>query len=161
MVNGVGYELEAPMTTFYHLPTEGKQTTLHIHTLIREDAHRLFAFIQEPDRALFRALIKTNGVGPKLALATLSGMDASAFCQCVNEQDDARLTRLLGVDKKTAQRLIVEMPALMPTVQKKLPSDQEVHPELRTDSFEEYETMLKFAVMAVSLSALLIKRSAC
>ena len=108
-VNGVGYELEAPMTTFYDLPATGSEVILFTHLVVREDAHTLFAFGRVEDRSLFRALIKVNGVGAKLALTILSGMDATAFVRCVQEKDSASLVRLPGVGKKTAERLIVEM----------------------------------------------------
>jgi Holliday junction DNA helicase RuvA len=108
-VNGVGYEVEAPMSTFYALP-EGDQTvTLHTHLAVREDAHILYGFAREGDRALFRALLKVNGVGGKMALAILSGMTADEFALCVQAGDIAALTRLPGVGKKTAERLVVEM----------------------------------------------------
>lgn len=108
-VNGVGYELEAPMTTFYKLPELGEQITLHIHTVIREDAHNLYGFVDIGDRALFRHLIKINGVGPKLALTILSGIEVDAFVLAVKQQDIIGLTRLPGVGKKTAERLMIEM----------------------------------------------------
>ncbi len=108
-VQGVGYEVEAPMTTFYDLPAVGEELTLYTHQVVREDAHLLFGFSREADRSLFRHLIKVNGVGPKLALAILSGMDAAEFSQCVISEDSTALTRLPGVGKKTAERLIIEM----------------------------------------------------
>lgn len=108
-VNGVGYEVEAPMTTFYELPQTEEKVALFIHHVVREDAQLLYGFGRESERALFRALIKVNGVGPKLALAILSGMDAAQFGQCVQQEDSAALTRLPGVGKRTAERLIVEM----------------------------------------------------
>lgn len=108
-VNGVGYELEAPMTTFYDLPSEGNNVTLHTHLVVREDAHLLYGFVKESERALFRALIKVNGVGPKLAITILSGISSADFVHCVTENDVATLVRLPGVGKKTAQRLIIEM----------------------------------------------------
>jgi len=108
-VNGVGYELEAPMSTFYDLPEVGQQTVLFTHLAVREDAHTLYAFARESDRALFRALLKVNGVGAKMALAILSGMSADEFTCCVQADDAAALTRLPGIGKKTAERLIIEM----------------------------------------------------
>lgn len=108
-VNGVGYELEAPMTTFYELPEVGQPVALHTHLAVREDAHNLYGFARLSDRALFRNLIKVNGVGAKLALTILSGMDASSFRACVQAGDTAALVRLPGVGKKTAERLVVEM----------------------------------------------------
>jgi Holliday junction DNA helicase RuvA len=108
-VGGVGYEIEAPMTTFYELPELGSEVILHTHLVVREDAHLLYGFARESDRSLFRALIKVSGVGPKLALAILSGMSAEEFAGCVHSGDSAALTKLPGVGKKTAERLVVEM----------------------------------------------------
>ena len=108
-VNGVGYEVEAPMTTFYDLPETGSEITLHTHLVVREDAHTLFGFLRLSDRALFRALIKISGVGPRMALAILSGMSADAFVRCIQDSNTAALTRVPGVGKKTAERLVVEL----------------------------------------------------
>jgi len=108
-VQGVGYELEASMTTLISLPGVGEAVRLYTHLSVREDAHLLYGFFQDEERQLFRALIKVNGVGPKLALAILSGMNTDAFIHCVMEGDSKALTRLPGVGKKTADRLIIEM----------------------------------------------------
>lgn len=108
-VGGVGYELETSMTTLLALPGPGEEVQLHTHLAVREDAHLLYGFARGDERQLFRALIKVNGVGPKLALAILSGMDQEAFIRCVMEDDIKALTRLPGVGKKTAERLVVEM----------------------------------------------------
>ena len=108
-VNGVGYEVEAPMTTFYDLPETGSEITLHTHLVVREDAHTLFGFLRLSDRALFRALIKISGVGPRMALAILSGMSADAFVRCIQDSNTAALTRVPGVGKKTAERLVIEL----------------------------------------------------
>jgi Holliday junction DNA helicase RuvA len=108
-VGGVGYEVEAPMSTFYDLPQVGEPVTLITHLLVREDAHVLYGFLRESDRALFRNLLKVSGVGAKLALAILSGMDARRFAACVEQEDITALSRLPGIGKKTAQRLVVEM----------------------------------------------------
>ena len=108
-VSGVGYEIEAPMTTFYNLPELGQPVTLYTHLVVREDAHLLYGFHSDADRSLFRALIKINGVGAKLALTILSGMSTEELVRCVDADDVAALTRLPGVGKKTAERLIVEM----------------------------------------------------
>ncbi len=108
-VAGIGYELEAPMSTFYELPPLGGTVTLVTHLTVREDAHVLYGFARERDRDLFRALIKVTGVGPKIGLAILSGMDATRFGQCVEQEDIPALTRLPGIGTKTAQRLVVEM----------------------------------------------------
>jgi holliday junction DNA helicase RuvA len=108
-VNGVGYEVEAPMTTFYDLPETGAEITLHTHLVVREDAHALFGFLRLSDRTLFRTLIRISGVGPRMALAILSGMSADAFVRCIQDNDSAALTRVPGVGKKTAERLVVEL----------------------------------------------------
>lgn len=108
-VHGVGYELETSMNTLVALPAVGEVVSLYTHLTIRDDAHLLYGFGREHERALFRALIKVNGVGPKLALAILSGMDEDAFMRCVRDDDSKALTKLPGVGKKTAERLIIEM----------------------------------------------------
>ena len=108
-VQGVGYEIEAPMTTFYDLPAVGEPVRLYTHLAVREDAHTLYGFSKLSDRTLFRTLIKVNGVGAKLALTILSGMEAGLFAACVQAGDSAALVKLPGVGKKTAERLIVEM----------------------------------------------------
>lgn len=107
--HGVGYELEAPMTTIWALPELDQAVSLYTHLAIRDDAHLLYGFSSEDQRSLFRALLKVNGVGTKMALVILSGMDADAFAECVHAGDAARLTALPGVGKKTAERLIIEM----------------------------------------------------
>jgi Holliday junction DNA helicase RuvA len=108
-VGGVGYELQVPMTTLFALPALGSEVSLVTHFVVREDAQLLYGFIDEGDRALFRELIKVSGVGPKLALTILSGMDARNFARCVQRDDISSLVALPGVGKKTAQRLLVEM----------------------------------------------------
>jgi Holliday junction DNA helicase RuvA len=107
--HGVGYEVECPMTVFDGLPAAGKDVTLVIHTVIREDAHLLFGFARASDRQLFRTLLKISGVGPKLALAILSSVSANDFALMVESGDSKALTRLPGIGKKTAERLILEM----------------------------------------------------
>ncbi|MGB6138356.1 MAG: Holliday junction branch migration protein RuvA [Shewanella sp.] len=108
-VNGVGYELQVPMTSFYELPELNQHASLFTHFVVREDAQLLYGFITKQERALFRLLIKTNGVGPKLALTILSGMTASEFVSCVERDDIVTLVKLPGVGKKTAERLVIEM----------------------------------------------------
>jgi len=108
-VGGLGYELEAPLSTFFHLPAVGAEVHLLTHLVVREDAHVLYGFATEEERRLFRSLIKVSGVGPKIALALLSGISVSAFAECVQREDVAALTRVPGVGRKTAERLIVEM----------------------------------------------------
>jgi Holliday junction DNA helicase RuvA len=108
-VQGVGYEVDAPMTTFYDLPGTGEEITLFTHLAVREDAHTLYGFARVSDRELFRSLLKVNGVGARLALTILSGMEPGEFVQCVQEGNTAALVRLPGVGKKTAERLIIEL----------------------------------------------------
>ncbi|MEH6559366.1 MAG: Holliday junction branch migration protein RuvA [Oceanicoccus sp.] len=108
-VNGVGYEIQAPMTTLYQLPEVGQVVVLHTHFVVREDAQLLYGFAELQERRLFRALIKVNGVGPKLALTILSGIETDEFVRCVRDGDTLSLVRLPGVGKKTAERLLVEM----------------------------------------------------
>ncbi len=108
-VQGVGYELQVPMNTFYRLPETGQPVHLYTHFVVREDAQLLYGFYDMNERALFRALIKTNGVGPKLGLAILSGIEANDFVRVVRTDDAAALERLPGIGKKTAERLIIEM----------------------------------------------------
>lgn len=108
-VNGIGYELEAPMTTFYSLPEVGQEIHIYTHLTVREDAHLLFGFATEDERRLFRSLIKVNGVGAKMALTILSGIESNEFVLCIQSGDTDRLVKLPGVGKKTAERLVVEM----------------------------------------------------
>lgn len=108
-VNGVGYEVEVPMSTLYDLPATGKEVTLLIHTVVREDAFLLYGFLREAERSLFRHLLKVSGVGAKLALAILSGMSAQEFADAVQRNDVSTLIRLPGIGRKTAERLIIEM----------------------------------------------------
>ena len=107
--SGVGYEIQVPMTSFYQLPALGEEAVLYTHFVVREDAQLLFGFVEKHERALFRELIKANGVGPKLALTILSGMSAKQFMQCVTYEDVSTLVKLPGVGKKTAERLVVEL----------------------------------------------------
>ena len=108
-VGGLGYELEAPMSTFFHLPAVGQEVSLLTHLVVREDAHVLYAFATEGERRLFRSLIKVSGVGPKIALALLSGISVEAFSRCVVNEDITALTKVPGIGRKTAERLVVEM----------------------------------------------------
>jgi Holliday junction DNA helicase RuvA len=108
-VGGVGYEIEAPMSTFFLLPSVGEEVLLLTHLVVREDAHILYGFGTHDERRLFRSLIKVSGVGPKIALALLSGINVEAFAMCVQNQDIAALTKVPGIGRKTAERLVVEM----------------------------------------------------
>ena len=108
-VGGVGYEVEAPLSVFDRLPALGEPVTLLTQLIVREDAHILYGFLRAPDRALFRELLKVSGVGPRLALAILSGVSSDDFALMVEAGDAQALTRLPGIGKKTAERLVLEM----------------------------------------------------
>ena len=111
---GVGYELDVPMSTFYNLPHTGEPVELLTHLVVREDAHLLFGFLTPSERAAFRQLLKVNGVGPKVALAVLSGLSVEDLASAVAAEDTARLTRVPGVGKKTADRLVLELRDKLP-----------------------------------------------
>jgi Holliday junction DNA helicase RuvA len=113
-VGGVGYELEAPMSTFYRLPDTGQSLSLVTHLVVREDAHSLFGFFTEAERALFRSLLKISNVGPRIALGVLSGMSVDGFYQCVRDKDLVSLMKIPGVGRKTADRLLLEMADRLP-----------------------------------------------
>lgn len=113
-VNGVGYELQASMTTFYDLPELQMEVTLYTHFVVREDAQILFGFSSPSERELFRHLLKVNGVGPKMALAIVSGMSPPEFRQVIHASDITRLSRIPGVGKKTAERLVIELRDRLP-----------------------------------------------
>jgi Holliday junction DNA helicase RuvA len=106
---GVGYEIDVPMSSFYNLPATGERVALHTHFVVREDAQQLYGFLTLKERSAFRELIKITGVGPKMALAVLSGMNVDELAQCVALQETARLTRVPGIGKKTAERLLLEL----------------------------------------------------
>lgn len=108
-VNGVGYEILAPMHTFYHLPEVNLPVTLHTHLIVREDLQQLYGFFDTTERTLFRSLIKVNGIGPKLALSILSAIEPQAFVQCIQHNDTSRLVSIPGVGKKTAERLVIDL----------------------------------------------------
>ncbi len=113
-VGGVGYEIEAPMSTFYDLPESGEPLSLVTHLVVRDDAHVLYGFSSEGERALFRSLLKVSGVGARIALGILSGISVAGFRKCVLERDVIALTRLPGIGRKTAERLLVEMADRLP-----------------------------------------------
>ncbi len=108
-VAGIIYEVQVPMSTLYQLPEPGKELTLHTHFVVREDAQLLYGFYNEKDKAMFRSLIKVNGVGPKMALGILSSMEADDFVRTVRSNDSNALVKMPGIGKKTAQRLLIEM----------------------------------------------------
>jgi Holliday junction DNA helicase RuvA len=107
--HGIGYEIDVPMSTFYHLPATGTAVTLLTHFVVREDAQQLFGFLTAPERAAFRELIRISGVGPRTALAVLSGLSVDELAQAIGRQDAVRLTKVPGIGKKTAERLLLEL----------------------------------------------------
>lgn len=113
-VGGIGYEVDAPMSTFYRLPEVGRPLELVTHLVIREDAHVLYGFSTESERALFRSLLKVSGVGARIALAVLSGMTVDGFYDCVRNKQIGSLTRIPGIGRKTAERLLLEMADRLP-----------------------------------------------
>lgn len=121
-VNGIGYEIDAPMSTFYRLPEVGQDVTLLTHFVVREDAHHLYGFATRDERMLFRTLLKVNGVGPRLALTILSSIEPDEFVRSVVNNDTDSLVRLPGIGKKTAERLIVEMRDKLATWQQGAPT---------------------------------------
>lgn len=145
-VNGVGYEVQAPMTTFYKLPAVNASAILYTHLSITENLHQLFGFIDQRDRALFRTLIKVSGVGPKLAIAILSGMEADDIARCVRDDNVVALTKVPGVGKKTAERLVIELRDRLKNWD--MPSNDLLSPDFGTpihdepDAFSEAESAL-------------------
>jgi Holliday junction DNA helicase RuvA len=112
--NGVGYEIDVPMSTFYPLPRTGEEVTILTHLVVREDAHLLFGFLTAPERTAFRQLLKISGVGPKVALSVLSGLSVDDLASAVASEDAGRLTRIPGIGKKTAERLVLELRDKLP-----------------------------------------------
>ena len=108
-VQGVGYEVDVPMSTFYNLPDLGARVTLHTHLVVREDAHLLYGFLTENERRAFRLLTRISGIGAKMALAVLSGLSVAELAQAVTMQESGRLTKIPGIGKKTAERILLEM----------------------------------------------------
>ncbi len=113
-VLGVGYELDVPMSTFYNLPASGERVALHTHMIVREDGHFLYGFLSEAERAVFRQLLRISGVGARIALAVLSGLSVGDFVQAVAMQESGRLTKIPGIGKKTAERLLLELRDKLP-----------------------------------------------
>ncbi len=114
-VGGIGYELDVPMSTFYHLPNPGDKVTLVTHLVVREDAHLLFGFLTDAERAVFRQLLRIAGIGARTALAVLSGLSVQELAQAVVRQESGRLTKIPGIGKKTAERLLLELKGKLPT----------------------------------------------
>ncbi len=113
-VGGVGYEIDVPMSTFYNLPNLGEKVALVTHLVVREDAHLLFGFLTEAERALFRQLLKISGIGARMALAVLSGLSVTELAQAVALQETGRLVKIPGIGKKTAERLLLELKGKLP-----------------------------------------------
>ena len=113
-VNGIGYEVDVPMSTLYQLPATGESVSLHTHLAVREDAHQLFGFATEAERVLFRQLIRISGIGTRTALSVLSGLSVGELHEAVHSQDGARLTKIPGIGKKTAGRLLLELRDRLP-----------------------------------------------
>lgn len=129
-VNGVGYDVETSLSTFFQCESQDQELALFIHTVVREDAFLLYGFLEKQERSLFRALIKVNGVGPKVAMAILSSISPQEFIQCIHEKNTALLTKLPGIGKKTAERLVVEMKdglTQVPQTTHKNTNDQRLH----------------------------------
>jgi Holliday junction DNA helicase RuvA len=144
-VGGVGYEVEAPMSTFYDLPAVGETVALVTHLVVREDAWSLYGFGREQERALFRRLLKVTGVGAKMALAILSSMDAARFAQCIQHEDLDVLVRVPGIGRKTAQRLVMELRDSLDVI----PGSAPHLPETRSGGADPREQALADAVSAL------------
>jgi len=153
-VGGLGYELEAPMSTFFHLPPVGEEVRLLTHLVVREDAHVLYAFATEAERKLFRSLIKVSGVGPKIALALLSGISVEAFARCVVNEDITALTRVPGIGRKTAERLIIEMRDRLATVAEATPGATPVA-EVASPESEAYGALIALGYRPAEATRLL------
>ena len=146
-VHGLGYEISCPLSTIFNLPKLGEVTTLHTHLAVREDAHVLYGFGTLKERTLFKTLIKISGVGPKLALSILSGMETDRFIQSIQEQDPAALVKIPGVGKKTAERLIVEMKDRLKELGSvgsmlMTPLEAQLEKVLRVDALQDAESAL-------------------
>jgi Holliday junction DNA helicase RuvA len=137
-VNGVGYDVETSLVTFFKIELNDGLIPLHIHTIVREDAFLLYGFSEREERALFRALIKVNGIGPKVAIAILSSISPDEFIQCIHQQNTLMLTKLPGIGKKTAERLVVEM---KDSIQQLAYSDVTQFPVIQTSRSHQEEAI--------------------
>jgi Holliday junction DNA helicase RuvA len=137
-VNGVGYDVETSLVTFFKIELNEGLIPLHIHTIVREDAFLLYGFSEREERALFRALIKVNGIGPKVAIAILSSISPDEFIQCIHQQNTLMLTKLPGIGKKTAERLVVEM---KDSIQQLAYSDVTQFPVIQTNRSHQEEAI--------------------
>ena len=141
-VGGVGYEIDVPMSTFYNLPALGEKIALHTQLIVREDAHQLYGFASHDERAAFRQLLKISGVGPKLALTILSGMSVAELSQVVAAQEVGRLTKIPGIGKKTAERLLLELRDKLPgAAAALLSSGTEPGPVVRNDVLDALQAL--------------------
>ncbi len=147
-VQGVGYEVQAPMSSFYQLPELDQPVVLLIHMVVREDAQLLYGFYTESERLLFKSLIKVNGVGPKLALTILSGISANEFVKVIRNNDESGLISLPGIGKKTAQRLIVEMKDRFDDWKSESPDDID-RPSMESGSLSTEQDIIKESVSAL------------
>ena len=154
-VHGVGYEIEAPMSTFYVLPPVGSEFTLHTHLAVREDAHQLFGFATQEEKQLFRDLIKVSGIGGKLALTILSGISAQDFAVTVQSGDSDKLTQLPGIGKKTAARLIIEMRDRLGKNVVLLPETEALAPRDRDAATDAFSALLALGYKEVEAQRLL------
>jgi Holliday junction DNA helicase RuvA len=160
-VGGVGYEVDAPMSTFYKLPELGGEVLLYTHLAIREDAHSLYGFATESERALFRSLIKVSGVGARLALGILSGLSVEEFHRCVDNQEVSRLVRLPGIGKKTAERLLIELRDRLPGLDVvRLPGAGSLPAPAATPSEDAISALIALGFKPQEASALVSKVSA-
>lgn len=141
-VGGIAYEVAVPMTTLYTLPPVGETITLYTHFVVREDAQQLYGFSDRQSRQLFRELIRVNGVGPRLGIGILSGMDCGEFLRCVAAADVSGLVKIPGIGKKTAERLLVEMSDRLKDWQASTPGSAPLVVEQRTDHKAEAEAAL-------------------
>lgn len=156
-VGGVGYELEAPMSTFYSLPAVGEDVRLFTHLVVREDAHLLYGFATEAERRLFRDLLRVSGVGPKIGLALLSGITVDAFLLCVEAQDVESLVRVPGIGRKTAERLLVEMRDRIRALGEAPAAAQAVSGEAGGPAAEAYAAMVALGYRPAEVTRLLKK----
>lgn len=140
-VNGVGYDVETSLPTFFQVEAESGIVGLHIHTVVREDALLLYGFLDQQERSLFRALIKVNGVGPKMAIAILSSISPDEFIQCINQQNTLLLTKLPGIGKKTAERLVVEMKDTLQQLSRSTSQQQNHHPSMLREQDEAIKAL--------------------
>lgn len=148
-VQGIGYEIDAPMSTFYQLPDVGQEVNLFTHFVVREDAQHLYGFYTRDEQHLFRTLLKVNGVGPRLALTILSSTSAEEFVRCVLNNDTASLVRLPGIGKKTAERLIIEMRDRLSDWYKGLSTDSKT--EMRQDNHGRHQVLQDAISALISL----------